>query len=86
MKFLVIETFQEGKKKQVYDRFHEMGRMLPHGLTYVESWVERDGNRCFQLMETEDDSLFDAWIAKWTDLADFEIVPVTSSPTKQSTD
>ena len=30
-------------------------------------------------METEDPSLFDAWIAEWHDLAEFEIVPVIGS-------
>jgi len=54
--------------------------MLPEGLEYVESWIdERRLDRCFQLMETEDPSLFDEWTAKWSDLAEFEIVPVISS-------
>jgi hypothetical protein len=30
-------------------------------------------------METEDASLFDEWIASWSDLVEFEIVPVISS-------
>jgi Protein of unknown function (DUF3303) len=30
-------------------------------------------------METNDASLFDAWIAEWADLAQFEVVPVISS-------
>jgi hypothetical protein len=54
--------------------------MLPPGLEYVESWVEeRRLDRCFQLMETEDPSLFDRWTAEWSDLVEFEIVPVVSS-------
>ena len=58
--------------------------MLPHGLKYIDSWVERDGDRCFQLMETEDEELFDAWTARWDDLVDFEVVSVTSSFTNES--
>ena len=27
--------------------------MLPDGLVYIDSWLENDGDRCFQLMETE---------------------------------
>ncbi len=83
MRFMVIETFKDGKTSRVYERFRNKGRMLPHGLTYIDSWVERNGNRCFQLMETEDGELFDVWIATWSDLVDFEVVPVTSSPTTQ---
>ena len=30
-------------------------------------------------METDDPALFDAWIANWSDLSDFEIVAVLSS-------
>ena len=30
-------------------------------------------------METEDPSLFDEWIANWSDLAEFEVVPVIDS-------
>jgi uncharacterized protein DUF3303 len=30
-------------------------------------------------METEDPRLFDEWIASWSDLADFEVVPVIGS-------
>jgi len=32
--------------------------MLPDGLEFVKSWLEKDGDRCFQLMETDDPSLF----------------------------
>jgi Domain of unknown function (DUF3303) len=54
--------------------------MLPAGLAYVESWVEKRGlSRCFQLMETENPNLFDEWIASWRDLVEFEIVPVNTS-------
>jgi Protein of unknown function (DUF3303) len=54
--------------------------MLPPGLAYLDSWIdERTLDRCFQLMETEDSSLFDEWTAKWSDLAEFEIVPVIAS-------
>jgi hypothetical protein len=30
-------------------------------------------------METDDPALFDAWIAEWSDLAAFEVVPVIGS-------
>jgi hypothetical protein len=79
MRFMVIETFKHGPGP-VYARAAERGRMLPPGLVYIESWVdERRLDRCFQLMETEDPSLFDAWIASWCDLVDFEVVPVIGS-------
>jgi hypothetical protein len=54
--------------------------MLPPGLEYLDSWVdERRLDRCFQLMEAQDPRLFDEWIAAWSDLAEFEVVPVIDS-------
>jgi hypothetical protein len=50
--------------------------MLPDGLAYLDSWVdEHTLGRCFQLMETEDPDLFGQWVANWSDLVEFEIVP-----------
>ena len=79
MLYMVIETFTQGPGP-VYARAAERGRMLPPGLEYVDSWIdERRLDRCFQVMETDDPALFDAWIALWADLAEFEVVPVISS-------
>jgi hypothetical protein len=78
MRYMVIETFTQGARP-VYERARDRGRMLPEGLRYVESWVEDGLGRCFQLMETDDPALFDAWTAAWADLAEFEIVPVLAS-------
>ena len=75
---MVVERFTQGALP-VYERASEKGRMLPPGLTYVDSWVDERLDRCFQLMETDDATLFDGWTAAWVDLADFEIVPVLSS-------
>ena len=79
MLFMVIEHFKNRDARLVYDRFAEKGRMMPEGLNYVESWVEKNFDRCFQLMETDDAALFDAWIAEWNDLMDFEVIPVQTS-------
>jgi hypothetical protein len=54
--------------------------MLPPGLAYLDSWIDmRQLDRCFQLMETDDASLFDEWTANWNDLVTFEIIPIISS-------
>jgi hypothetical protein len=75
---MVIERFTQGARP-VYERARDRGRMLPEGLEYVDSWVETDLRRCFQLMETDDPSLFERWTAQWDDLGEFEIVPVLAS-------
>ena len=80
MLFMVIESFKNQNAKAVYKRFQEQGRMMPEGLKYIDSWVEANFNRCFQLMECDDPLLFQQWILEWQDLMEFEIVPVTTSP------
>jgi hypothetical protein len=77
--YLVIETFKNGDAVPVYRRFRDRGRLAPEGLTYVASWVTDQMDRCYQLMETEDRTLLEQWMANWNDLVDFEVHPVISS-------
>ena len=52
------------------------GRLLPEGLTYIDSWLIEGRRLCFQLMETEDPALLDEWMGRWNDLCEFEVHPV----------
>jgi len=79
MLFMVIERFRGGDAAPVYRRYRERGRMMPEGLKYVESWVETDFGRCFQLMECEDARILREWAARWEDLVEFEVIPVLTS-------
>jgi Protein of unknown function (DUF3303) len=79
MLFMVIERFRNRDAKAVYRRFRDDGRMMPDGLRYVGSWIEVNFDRCFQLMECEDARLLQQWIVNWTELIEFEVVPVTTS-------
>jgi len=76
---MVIEHFRPGSAPEVYRRFRERGRMAPEGLRYVASWVDIDYKRCFQVMETDNEALLAQWTSNWSDLVDFEIVPVRTS-------
>jgi hypothetical protein len=78
--FMVIETFHPGCKAAIYERFHRQGRMLPDGLVYLASWLEQDGDRCFQLMEADDRALFDRWMDHWRDLVTIEVVALGDKP------
>lgn len=85
MLFMVIERYKNQDAIAVYRRAKEQGRLLPDGLRYVDSWVEANFNRCFQLMECDDLLLFQQWIVQWQDLVEFEIVPVVSSADTSAT-
>ena len=79
MLYMIIERFRDGNPVPVYRRFRDRGRLAPDGLTYVSSWVTSDLAMCYQVMETENRSLLDEWIKAWSDLTDFEIIPVMTS-------
>lgn len=81
--YMVIESFSPGCKEKIYERFHKKGRMLPDGLAYVSSWLEKDGDRCFQLMETEDASLFQVWFEQWKDFMKIEVIELGEKPKPQ---
>jgi hypothetical protein len=76
MMFMVVETFRNQDARAIYRRLRDKGRMMPDGLKFVSSWVAADLGRCFQLMEADDITLLQRWIAAWSDLMAFEIVPV----------
>jgi hypothetical protein len=79
MLFMVIERFQDRDPAPIYKRLREQGRALPDGLRYIESWVEANFERCFQVMECDDVVALQRWVLEWRDLVEFEIVPVSPS-------
>jgi Protein of unknown function (DUF3303) len=79
MLFMVIERFHSGKLSLVAERFRNQGRMLPDGVVYHASWVDASGQRCFQIMEAPSGKLLEVWISRWSDLVDFETIPVLTS-------
>jgi uncharacterized protein DUF3303 len=80
MLFMVIERFKDNDMLPIYKRVRDEGRGLPDGLTYIDSWIEPNFSRCFQLMECDDLRLLQQWTLSWRGLgATFEIVPVVSS-------
>ncbi len=79
MLYMIIERFYPGKVKELYKRFEEKGRMLPEGVTYINSWIDEQVSICYQVMESCSEKKLQEWISHWNDLAGFEIIPVITS-------
>lgn len=80
MLFMIIERFKDDDMLPAYRHLRDQGRSLPEGLTYVDSWVEPNFSRCFQLMECDDLRTLQEWTLQWRGCgATFEIVPVVPS-------
>jgi len=85
MLFMLIERFRDNDMLPIYKRVRDEGRMLPDGLKYVDSWVEPNFNRCFQVMECNDLRLLQEWVLEWRGWgATIEIIPVVSSKETQA--
>ncbi len=81
---MVVERFRGGDAVSVYRRFRDRGRLAPDGLRYVASWITTDMTVCYQVMETDDPALISQWTDQWSDLVDFEVIPVrTSAETRE---
>lgn len=76
MLFMIIENIRNQDARSVYRRFKDKGRLMPDGITFVNSWMTADLGRCFQIMECNDVTLLQQWVAQWSDLVEFEIIPV----------
>lgn len=84
MLFMIIERFRDQDMIPVYQRMREIGRGLPDGLRYVDSWVEPNFSRCFQLMECDDLRVIQEWVLQWRGSGTtFEVIPVVSSAQTQ---
>lgn len=83
MLFMVIERFAPGTIPTIYRRLRDEGRSLPEGLIYIDSWIEANFERCFQLMECDDARLLQEWVLSWEGLIEGEIVPVVPSAQTQ---
>lgn len=84
MLYMIIERFRDGGAVPVYRRFRDEGRLAPEGLRYVSSWITLDMTVCYQVMEADDPALIAQWTDRWSDLVDFEVIPVrTSAETRE---
>jgi hypothetical protein len=80
MLFMVIERFRDNDMVPIYRKVRDGGRLLPEGLKYIDSWVEPNFARCFQLMECDDLRLFQQWVLEWRGSGGtLDIVPVVAS-------
>jgi hypothetical protein len=53
--------------------------MMPESVTHHVNWVDMAGKRCFQVIEANDEAGLREWMANWSDLVDFEVIPVMTS-------
>jgi len=75
-KYMVVEKFKPNCFEENNSLWNKKGRMFPEGLYYLNSWVNKEQNICFQLMETNDPKLFETWIENWKEFTDFDVFSI----------
>ncbi len=85
MQFMVIERFKDGNAAPIYRRYETKGRLMPDGIGYVASWISADFTTCYQVMQAGDAALLQQWVAAWSDIVDFEIIPLVTGADAAST-
>ena len=85
MLFMVTEYFKDNDMVPAYRQVRDGSRLLSKGLKYIDSWVEPNFSRCFQLMECDDLRLFQQWVLEWRGFGvTIEVIPVVSSAETQA--
>ncbi len=54
MLFMVIERFRNSDMVSIYQCVQDSGRSLADGLECIDSWIEPNFSRCFQVMRCND--------------------------------
>ena len=81
---MVIERFRDNDMVPVYRRMRDEGRAFPEGLRYLDSWIEPNFSRCFQLMDCDDVRLLQRWVLESRGYGvTYEFFPVVSSKQTQ---
>ncbi len=53
--------------------------MLPVGVEFIDSWIEDNLQKCYQVVKSESLEKIYEWIDNWNDLVNFEVIPVLNS-------
>ncbi|MFD2586025.1 DUF3303 domain-containing protein [Croceitalea marina] len=79
MTYMIIERYYRYKIKKLYQRMEIVGRQLPEGVTYVDSWVDEGMSTCYTIMESETYEQLKEWMNHWKEFCEFEVIPVISN-------
>lgn len=78
MLFQGTYVYSTDHRDTVRPRFKETGAPPPPGVDMLGRWHNAAGNGGFFLVETDDPVALARWLQEWTDVIDFEVVPVVT--------
>lgn len=76
MLLMGIDTWEPGKRDEMFKRLLEKGQMIPDSVKILGQWADVCGCRTFTLCETDDAKALAQWGLGWNDLVRTEIAIV----------
>lgn len=76
MKYMITFPLQKDTFNETMARFLDNGGLPPDGVTMLGRWHGLSTSEAFVLAETDDPTGIYRWLAGWSDLLDFRVVPV----------
>ena len=76
MLLMGIDTWEPGKRDEIFKRLLEKGQMIPDSVKILGQWADVCGCQMFTLCETDDAKALAQWGMGWNDLVRTEIAIV----------
>lgn len=76
MLFMISYSFPPDARNEAQDRFRKTGGLPGDGVKMHGRWHCVGGNNGFLLAETSDSVALGKWMQEWSDLLDFDVMPV----------
>ncbi len=73
---MITFPLQKDTFKETMARFLDNGGLPPDGVTMLGRWHGLSSSEAFVLAETDDPKGVYRWLASWSDLLDFKVIPV----------
>ena len=78
MLFMITYAFGPDVRNTAQERFKKTGGMPGAGVKMHGRWHALGGGHGFLLAESNDGVAIGKWMQEWTDLLEFEVVPVNN--------
>jgi hypothetical protein len=77
--YMITWTLPSDNRDEAIRRFSEGSAMQPPaGVTHLGRWHAAGGGLGFGVVETDDPKAIAKWLVQWTDIIEYEVVPVIS--------
>jgi hypothetical protein len=78
MTFMITYSFPSEARGTAQERFKKTGGLPGEGVKMLGRWHAIAGNHGFVLAESNDGVAIGKWMQEWTDLLEFDVIPVNN--------